>query len=64
VIRDELFFKGITFRSLLKPVKLALRYLVSLLYKPKYKSGVFTPELLNRRFANLPLKQEFAVKTD
>ncbi|MBN1791213.1 MAG: hypothetical protein JW830_11990 [Bacteroidales bacterium] len=62
VIFDELYYQGVTLRSLLKPVKLALRYLESLLYKPEYKYGVFTPELLNKRFANLPLRQAFAQK--
>ncbi len=62
VILDELYYKGVTLKSFLKPVKLALRYMESLLYKPEYKFGVFTPDLLNRRFANLPLRQAFAQK--
>jgi asparagine synthase (glutamine-hydrolysing) len=62
VIRDELYYKGITIKSLLKPGKMALRYLASLVHKPKYYSGVFTPDLLNKRFANLPLREEFATK--
>jgi asparagine synthase (glutamine-hydrolysing) len=62
VILDELYYKGVTIKGLLKPGKIALRYLGSLLYKPKYRSGVFTPDLLNKRFANLPLQQEFAIK--
>jgi asparagine synthase (glutamine-hydrolysing) len=32
------------------------------LYQPEYKYGVFTPELLNRRFTNLPLRRTFAQK--
>ncbi len=62
VIWDEVYYKGLTVRALLKPVKLAIRYLGSLLYRPKFKYGVFTPDLLNRRFANLPLRQVFAQK--
>jgi asparagine synthase (glutamine-hydrolysing) len=62
VVFDELYYQGVTLRSFLKPVKLALRYMVSLLYKPEYKYGVFTPDLLNKRFANLPLRQAYAQK--
>ena len=62
VITDELYYKGITIKSILKPGLIAARYLKSLIYHPKYRSGVFTPELLDRRFTNLPLKPEFAAK--
>ena len=60
VMADELFYKGITPKSLLKPGLLAARYLYSLIYQTKYRAGVFTPELLDRRYANLPIKRAFA----
>ena len=60
MLYEELFHKGITMKSLLKPGLIAARYLKSHLYRPTYKSGVFTPELLDRRFSNLPLQSAFA----
>jgi asparagine synthase (glutamine-hydrolysing) len=62
VIRHELFYRGITLKSLLKPVLLGARYLRSRLVKPAYRTGVFTPELVRRRFKNLPLQPEFSAK--
>ncbi|MBN2480766.1 MAG: hypothetical protein JXB19_03430 [Bacteroidales bacterium] len=59
ILIDELFFKGLSGRTFLKTGKVFARYLYSLLYRPKYKTGVFTPELLDRRFANLPLQPAF-----
>jgi asparagine synthase (glutamine-hydrolysing) len=60
VLIDELYYKGITPKSLLKPGLIAARYLYSRIYRPKFKTGAFTPELLGRRFANLPLQPDFA----
>jgi asparagine synthase (glutamine-hydrolysing) len=60
IILDELYYRGVSLRTLLKPIKLVLRYLVSRLHKPAYRTGVFTPRLLDRRFANLPLLPDFA----
>jgi asparagine synthase (glutamine-hydrolysing) len=62
VIVDELFYKGITFKSLLKPGLLLTRYLHRIINKPKYNTSFFAPELLDKRFANLPIQHEFAVK--
>jgi len=62
VILDELYYKGVTIKSLLKPGIIGGRYLKSLIYHPKFKSGVFTPELLDRRFTNLPIIPAFTVK--
>ncbi|MBN1413643.1 MAG: hypothetical protein JW973_00975 [Bacteroidales bacterium] len=62
VIIDELYHNGITLKSLLKPGLLAIRYLKSMIYHPKYRTGIFTPKLLDRRFANLPLNSKFALK--
>jgi asparagine synthase (glutamine-hydrolysing) len=62
VIMDELYYHGITLKSLMKPLLIAGRYFRTRLIKSKYTSGVFTPELLDRRFANLPLQQPFADK--
>lgn len=62
VIRHELYYRGITVKSLLKPVLLGARYLRSGLVKPAYRTGAFTPELVRRRFENLPLQPEFSAK--
>ena len=62
VIADELYYKGLTPKSLLKPALLGARYLKSLVCRPEFKTGVFTPKLLDKRFASLPLRQEFAAK--
>jgi asparagine synthase (glutamine-hydrolysing) len=59
VIRDELFYRGITPGSILKTGLVATRYLQSRFYKPKYRTGVFTPELLDKRLDNLPLKPAY-----
>jgi asparagine synthase (glutamine-hydrolysing) len=59
VIRDEIFYRGINPRTLLKPGLLAARYLKSRIWRPAYRTGVFTPELLGRRLKNLPLQPEF-----
>ncbi len=59
---DELYHKGITLRSLIKPGKLAFNYLLSFTHKPESRSGIFTPEFLDRRFASLPLQEDFARK--
>jgi asparagine synthase (glutamine-hydrolysing) len=61
-IRDELFWKGITPRSVLKSGLITTRYLYSHIYKPKYRTGVFTPELLDKRLNNLPLLPTFVEK--
>jgi asparagine synthase (glutamine-hydrolysing) len=60
VIVDELFYEGITLKNLLKPGLIAARYLKSRLRQTIYTSGVFTPELLDGRFANIPLQPQFA----
>ncbi|MBN2813716.1 MAG: hypothetical protein JXQ80_06530 [Bacteroidales bacterium] len=62
IIIDEIFFQGITIKSLLKPLLIIIRYLKSRLLRKKYTSGVFTKELLDRRFTNLPLQKDFASK--
>jgi asparagine synthase (glutamine-hydrolysing) len=60
VIRDELYCKGIRLKSLLKPSLLLARYLKSRLIRPAYRTGVFTPKLIRRRFENLPLQPAFS----
>lgn len=62
ILREEIFSKGITTRSLAKAIILPIRYLQSLLKKHGFTSGVFTKELLDKRFSNLPLQPEFANK--
>lgn len=64
VMADEIFYKGISLRSLLKPGLLAFRYLKQRLSKAPYTSGVFTGELLDNRFARLPLQPMFAEKNE
>jgi asparagine synthase (glutamine-hydrolysing) len=59
VIRDEIFYRGITPKSLLKPGLIAARYLYSQFYRPAYRTGVFTPELLGKRLITLPLQPDF-----
>jgi asparagine synthase (glutamine-hydrolysing) len=54
-IKEELFYRGITPKSLLKPGILAARYLYSRFHHADYHTGVFTPELLEKRLGNLPL---------
>ena len=60
VIRDELYYRGITIKSLLKPALLSARYLKSRIMKPAYRTGVFTPELIRKRFENLPLQPAYS----
>jgi asparagine synthase (glutamine-hydrolysing) len=60
VIADELYYNGITIKALLKTGLIIGKYLYSLFYEPAFRTGVFTPELLSRRFANLPLQNDFA----
>jgi asparagine synthase (glutamine-hydrolysing) len=60
VMADELFYKGITLRTLLKAGLITAKYIKSRIYQPKYRTGVFTPELLDRRFAQLPLQPVYA----
>jgi len=62
VIRDELYYGGITPRSLLKPGLITARYLYSLMHRPEYRTGVFTPELLGKRINNLPLNAAYLEK--
>jgi asparagine synthase (glutamine-hydrolysing) len=64
VIFDEIFHNGIGLKTIIKPALLAARYFKSKLFNGKFTSGAFTPELLDRRFANLPLNREFASKNN
>jgi asparagine synthase (glutamine-hydrolysing) len=64
VILDEIYYKGISLKSLIKPALIAARYFRSKLERAEYTSGIFTPELLDKRMANLPLWPEFAKKQD
>jgi asparagine synthase (glutamine-hydrolysing) len=64
VFYDELFYRGITLKTLLKPVLIAARYLMSRIKQTKYTSGVFTPELLDGRFAIIPLQPQFAERNN
>jgi len=62
VMRDEIYYNGITPRTLLKPGVIAARYLFSRIRKTTGKAGVFTPQLLNKRLGNLPLMPAFTAK--
>ncbi len=58
-MRDELFSKGITPKSMLKPGLITARFLYSRFSRREYSTGVFTPELLARRLQNLPIQPAF-----
>jgi asparagine synthase (glutamine-hydrolysing) len=62
VIRDELFHKGFSVKSILKPARIAINYLRNLLNAETHASGVFTKELLDKRFTNFPLQENFSNK--
>lgn len=62
VLADELFYKGISVKALLKAGKVSGKYLFSRFYRQKNKTMVFKSELLNKRFANLPLQPSFVLK--
>ena len=59
VIRDEIFYRGVTPKSLLKPGLIAARYLYSSFHRLEYRTGVFTPELLGKRLKTMPLQPDF-----
>ncbi|HEX2394651.1 MAG TPA: asparagine synthase-related protein [Bacteroidales bacterium] len=59
-IKEELFYKGVTIRSLAKAGTLPIRYFLSIFKRSKFTSGVFTKDLLDSRFDNIPLQPEFA----
>jgi asparagine synthase (glutamine-hydrolysing) len=60
VIGNELFYKGITVRSLLKTGKIGLKYLKQLLYL-KSRNQRSLNKLLNKRFSYLPVKPDFSI---
>lgn len=64
ILADELFYKGVSIKALVKAGKISGRYLYSRLFRQKNKTLVFTSELLDRKFANLPLQPSFALKHD
>lgn len=64
LLRDELFHEGITLRSLLKAARLPIGYFKRSIKRSGYTSGVFTKELLDKRFSNIPLQSDFAKKNN
>jgi asparagine synthase (glutamine-hydrolysing) len=62
ILVDELFYRGITFRSLAKMGMIALNFFKSLLVKQKHANRIFTRDFLDNRFASLPLKADFVEK--
>ncbi len=61
-LKEELFSRGVTPKSLLKPGVITARFLYSRFKRSEYSHGVFTPELLTRRLQNLPLQPSFVMK--
>lgn len=61
-IFNEIYGKGLTLRNILKPVAILLRYVKSLVNCSPNRSGAFTTDLLDRRFANLPLQEDYKLK--
>lgn len=64
LLRDELFHKGITLRSLLKAAHLPVGYLKRRIKRGGFTSGVFTKKLLDGRYSNIPLHPDFALKNN
>jgi asparagine synthase (glutamine-hydrolysing) len=62
IIRDELFHKGFSLKSILKSTRIIINYLRYLLNTETHTSGVFTKELLDKRFRNFPLQEDFSIK--
>jgi asparagine synthase (glutamine-hydrolysing) len=58
-MKDELFSRGVTPRTLLKPGLITARFLYSRFSRKEYSTGVFTPELLQRRLQNLPIQPAY-----
>ncbi len=58
-MKNELFSKGVSPKSLLKPGLITARFLYSRFRRRKYSTGVFTPELLARRLQNLPIQPSY-----
>ncbi len=58
-MKDELFSRGITAKSLLKPGLITARFLYSRFNRKEYSTGVFTPELLTKRLQNLPIQPSY-----
>jgi asparagine synthase (glutamine-hydrolysing) len=63
-MQDELFSKGITPKTLLKPGLITARFIYSRLSRKEYSTGVFTPELLQRRLQNLPIQPVYVKQHD
>jgi asparagine synthase (glutamine-hydrolysing) len=61
-MKDELFYRGITPKTMLKPGLITARFLYSRFNRSKYSTGVFTPELLTRRLQNLPLQTSYVMQ--
>ena len=58
-MKDELFSRGVTPKTLLKPGLITARFLYSRFNRKEYSTGVFTPELLTRRLQNLPIQPAY-----
>ena len=62
ILKKELFYDGITMRSLLKFWFITFRYLISRMYQPKSRTGIFSSDLISRRFSMLPIQPSFATR--
>jgi asparagine synthase (glutamine-hydrolysing) len=63
-MKDELFSRGITPKTLLKPGLITARFIYSRFNRSEFSTGVFTPELLQRRLQNLPLQPAYIKQHD
>jgi asparagine synthase (glutamine-hydrolysing) len=62
VFYDELFFRGITFHSFFKGIKILGKYLISKTNKQVSTNRKFSHDLLEKRFNRLPIRHDFSDK--
>lgn len=60
VLFDEMFYKDRSPRMILKLFRILARFLANRMYHPAHETGVFTKELLDKRFARLALQPDFS----
>lgn len=64
IICEELFHNGVTPRNLFRTARLPINYLKWYLRRGGYTTGVFTRELLDKRFSNIPLNPDFVLENN
>jgi asparagine synthase (glutamine-hydrolysing) len=62
VFFDELFYQGITFHSFFKGIKIVGEYILSKANKQIYTNRKFSNDLLDKRFNQLPIRDDFSDK--